>query len=254
MVMTYDQGTPDTAVTTRQMVDSAFPMGRPPSGGWRDIILIYSGGDTVHPWTLAEIKAMPARYRWPCWVRSNPSQVNPLSDAGLFAAWLHGHGVPMGTCVILDLETAIDAAYVSAFNLAMRAAGYKVTKYGSQDFIWKNPKTDGGTYVALPGRNELTTEGDTVARQYAFDGGYDLSIVQGQGLLRLWDTRPPVPPVPARTRLVKGWWLRYDINRIAEKYHVSDAVLVEMNPALRPYVGTGRPVRLKHGQKIRVPA
>lgn len=184
---------------TREMTDSAFPMSHPPAGGWRDIILIYAGGDTPHPWTKAEILSMPSRYRWPCWVRSDPQQVNAAADAAAFIAWLRAHGVPRGTCVILDLEIAVDTLYVNVFNLALRGAGYKVTKYGSQDFIWQNPKTDGGTFVALPGPDKLTTEGDTVARQYAFDGAYDVSIVADQDVLPLWDTRPPSPAVTSHT-------------------------------------------------------
>jgi hypothetical protein len=185
---------------TRQMIDSAFPLGKTPPC---DIILIYAGGDTPHPWTTAEILAMPSRYRWPCWVRSNPSQVNAGVDAALFAAWLHGHHVPQHTCVILDLETAVHAAYVNVFNLALRAAGYKVTKYGSQSTIWANPQTDGGTFVALPGHpNALSTEGDTVATQYAFEGGFDRSIVKDQADLPLWDTRPPTLPLPHRRKVI----------------------------------------------------
>lgn len=182
---------------TREMIDSAYPMKAAPPGGWPDVILIYAGGDTPHPWTTAEILAMPARYRWPCFVRSNPAQVNVVSDVSAFVSWLHAHAVPKGTCVILDLETAVDTAYVTAFNLALRAAGYKVTKYGSQDFIWQNPPTDGGTFVALPGPDVLTTEGDTVARQYGFEGGYDRSVLKDQAALPLWDTKPdPAGPRP----------------------------------------------------------
>jgi hypothetical protein len=179
---------------SRQMSDSAYPMTSPPPGGWRDIILIYAGGDTVHPWTPGEIASMPSRYRWPCFVRSNPSQVSATADANWMINWLRAHNVPHGTCVILDLEIAVDAAYVNTFNAALRAAGYKVTKYGSQNYIWQNPRTDGGTFVALPGGNVLTTEGDTVARQYGFEGGYDLSIALDQGVLPLWDTHPPAAP------------------------------------------------------------
>jgi hypothetical protein len=184
----------------RWMVDSAFPLGSPPTttpdGHTIEVVLIYAGGDTVHPWTQAEISAMPYRYRWPCWVRSDPTQVNAATDAALFAAWLHGHGVPMGTCVILDLEVAVDGSYVTTFNNALHAAGYAVTKYGSQNFIWSNPPTHGGTYVAEPGSDVLGTEGDEVARQYAFLAGRDLSILKGQADLKLWDTKPPDPPPP----------------------------------------------------------
>jgi hypothetical protein len=130
--------------------------------------------------------------------------VNASLDAAQFISWLYAHQVPKGTCVILDLEIAVDAPYVNVFNTELRAAGYKVTKYGSQNYIWENPKTDGGTYVALPGPNVLSTEGDTVARQYAFDGGYDLSIVEDQAVLPLWDARPPVPVGPPYAHYTDG--------------------------------------------------
>lgn len=173
----------------RSMVDSAFPLHTAPKPV-PDCVLIYAGGDTVHPWTTSEIMAMPERYRWPCWVRSNPSQVNALTDARQFVVWLQGHRVPRGTCVILDLETAVNTAYVNTFNLTLRQFGYRVTKYGSQSTIWSNPKTDGGTYLALPGPAELTNEGDEVARQYGFLGDRDLSVLKPQSELPLWDARP----------------------------------------------------------------
>lgn len=180
---------------TRTMIDSAWPVKQDKTIK-ADILLVYVGGDTPHPWTNADITAQPERYIWPTWVRSNPtSALEAGVEAALFVAWLHGHNVPPGVHVILDLETAVNAAYVNTFNLAMRAAGYKCTKYGSQNYIWKNPKTDGGTFVALPGPAVLTTEGDTVARQYAFDGSYDLSVVQPQSQLKLWDVHPPAPVV-----------------------------------------------------------
>ncbi len=60
--------------------------------------------------------------------------------------------------MVLDLEMAVDAHYVNGFNLALRDAGYKTTKYGSRSTIWKNPRTDGGTFVAWPGHpNTLDT-------------------------------------------------------------------------------------------------
>lgn len=180
---------------TRQMVDSAWPLKTQPTP-IADIVLIYAGGDTPHPYTAAEIAAQPNRYRWPCWVRSNPSQVSaPLEDAPAFIKWLQDHDVPKGTCVVLDLEMAVDAHYVNGFNLALRDAGYKTTKYGSRSTIWKNPQTDGGTFVAWPDHPDDFSGaiGDTVAIQYKFAGGYDLSVVKGQADLPLWDTKPPGP-------------------------------------------------------------
>ena len=73
---------------TRQMIDSAYPMKTQPQP-LADIVLIYAGGDTPHPWTTAEILAMPNRYRWPCWVRSNPRAVNAAADAAQFIELAH---------------------------------------------------------------------------------------------------------------------------------------------------------------------
>jgi hypothetical protein len=180
-------------MTTRQMIDSAYPLKTQPQP-LCDIVLIYAGGNTPHPWSKAEIAAQPNRYRWPCWVRSHPTLVDAARDAANCVAWLKDHNVPQHTAVILDLETAIDTRYVNTFNLALRAAGYRVTKYGSRSTIWKNPKTDGGTFVAWPGHpNEMDHTGDTVAVQYLFHGDYDKSIVLGQDKLPLWDTKPEGP-------------------------------------------------------------
>lgn len=215
---------PDTASHLRTMVDSAYPLHNPPSPV-PDIVLIYAGGDTVHPWTPAEIAAMPERFRWPCWVRSNPQEHDPAVDAAQFAHWLAAHAVPKGTSVILDLETAVSAVFVNAFNLAMRAAGYLVAKYGSQSTIWDNPKTSGGTYLALPGPAELTGEGDEIARQYAFDGDHDLSVVDAQDVVPLWDMRPPRKPYLHHADGTRS------LDRIAKDRGTTEAHLVTVSRA-----------------------
>lgn len=256
--------TTPAAQTLLKMEDSAYPVARDQSGV--DVILIYSGGDTPHPWTTTEILNMPARYRWPCWVRSNPQSVNSMVDAASFVAWLHGHGVPMGTCVILDLETAVNTLYVSTFNEVLRSAGFKVTKYGSQSTIWQNPKTDGGTYLALPGNPELTGEGDEVARQYGYDNGYDLSVVRSD--VKLWDVHPPAPPVPPVVP-VAPWrkmivTVPVTIEALAQQHKTSvEAIIWEtciqhprgLGPAERAYIGKGNwAAHLLPGTVIYVPA
>jgi hypothetical protein len=198
----------------RHMVDSAFPLPKDPmmtpDGFPITVLLVYAGGDTPHPWTKAEILNNPYQYVVPTWVRSDPGQVNPELDAALFAAWLKAMEVPVGSHVILDLETAVDHTYVVTFNLAMRALGYKLIKYGSQGFIWENPPTDGGTFTAEPGSDALLTEGDEVMRQYAFLGGDDLSILKGQADLQLWDIKtPPKPPAPANQPVDVAGTARY---------------------------------------------
>jgi len=201
----------------RTMKDSAFPT---KAGPKTDIVLIYVGGDTPHPWTDADIKAMPERYRFPTWVRSNPAQHDGAAEAALFAAWLHSHKVPQGTCVCLDLETAISTIYVQRFNSGMRAAGYKVIKYGSKGSIFKNPQTDGGTFVADPQKDKqpfMDSTGDTVATQYAFDGQYDLSLVRNNKIVPLWDiSKKDIPHV--RSHMTGGSLALYPL---AESLHTT---------------------------------
>lgn len=214
----------------RSMIDFAFPIVPVPVK--TDIVLVYVGGDTPHPWTDSDMHSQPARYRWPTWVRSNPNGATEgATEAAEMIAWLKAHNVPLGVSVILDLETAVDTAYVNAFNSTMAAAGYHTTKYGSSSTIFKNPRTTGGTFVADPtGTPHMYSIGDTVATQYAFDGGYDLSMVEDQTVLDLWDTNPtstepafPVPvPIPAEIAVVLEW------NTVigAESYHYA---LVRVN-------------------------
>jgi hypothetical protein len=177
------------------MVDEAFP----PQEHDADICLVYSGGDTPHAWSKTETDAQSATYRLPTWVRSNPTQVNVAGDIGGFLNWLKAVGAPKGSTVCLDLETAVDTAYVNAFNIGLTDAGYPVMKYGSRGFIFGNPKTSGGTFVADPtGQPHMVTEGDTVATQYLFSGNFDLSLVLKT--VKLWNikgsTPPPPPPPP----------------------------------------------------------
>lgn len=189
------------------MIDAAYPV--VPPQVMTDIVLIYVGGDTPNPMTDAAINRLPQRYRYPTWVRSNPNgAANAAADASLFIAWLLSHKVPAGSHVILDLEVAIDAAYVLTFDAALLKVGYKTTKYGSLDFIFQNPKTSGGTFVANPtGVPHMLTDGDTVATQYLFAGAYDLSLVFDQASLELWDTQSTTPPIPVPPKPIEqsGW-------------------------------------------------
>jgi len=161
------------------MIDSAFPANTVTLHG-ATITLAYIGGDTVHVWTGTEIKDAAARTPliWPCWVRSNPSQVSASADANACVSTLKALGVPKGVSCILDLETAVATGYVNTFNAILTAAGYTTTKYGSQGSIWNNPKTSGGTFIAAPGIAFPITMGDAVATQFDFAGSFDLSWVK----------------------------------------------------------------------------
>lgn len=194
-------------MTFRSMIDAAFPV--VPPQVMTDIVLIYVGGDTPNPMSDAAIAKLPQRYRYPTWVRSNPNGgPQAIADATQFVAWLIDHKVPSGSHVILDLETAVDTAYVMTFDAALLKVGYKTTKYGSLSSIWQNPKTSGGTFVANPtGVPHMLSEGDTVATQYDFAGAYDLSLVFNQADLQLWDTQSTTTPTPVPPKQIQqsGW-------------------------------------------------
>jgi peptidoglycan hydrolase-like protein with peptidoglycan-binding domain len=181
-------------MTDRSMIDSAYPLHPEPV---KDITLAYIGGDTPHSWTAAEIQALPSRWVWPCWVRSDPSLVTVAVDAAACIHRLHQLRVPHGTSVILDLETAVDGLFVDTFTAELKVAGYLVTKYGSMDFIFRNPETTCGTFVADPtGSPHMVSVGDTVATQYAFLGTRDLSLVKDNATVPLWEINPVQPPPP----------------------------------------------------------
>jgi hypothetical protein len=245
-------------MTLLKMEDSAYPVTRDQSGV--DVILIYSGGDTIHPWTHTEILDMPARWRLPTWVRSNPQSVNAMVDAASFLAWLHGFGTPIGSTVCLDLETAVNTLYVTTFNNVLHDGGYPVMKYGSQSTIWQNPRTHGGTFLALPGPAELTGEGDEVARQYAFDGDYDLSVIESS--VKLWDVHPPaVKPGQWRKIVVtvpvslKGLAERHKTNEAAILWETSIQHPRGLGPMERAYFDAGDwNAHMKPGTVVYVPA
>lgn len=181
-------------MSTREMIDSAYPLHPEPH---KPITLVYIGGDTPHAWTAAEIRALPSRWVLPTWVRSDPQDVNPAGDADACIARLRDLGVPKGTTVCLDLEVAINAGYVDTFNRLLTEAGYRVLKYGSGSrngtgFIWNNPKTSGGTFIAAPDHDpNIPNVGDCVAVQYDFAGSYDLSTVKDQATVPLFEINPP---------------------------------------------------------------
>jgi hypothetical protein len=101
----------------------------------------------------------------PIWVRSNPASAAEGAAEGQAAvAAMQALGVPPairrvkrtwywpfrrvevvtpGNAVALDLETAVNPAYVEAFNAAVKAAGYVTWVYGSGDFVVQNPACAG---------------------------------------------------------------------------------------------------------------
>lgn len=171
--------------------DAAYP---PPIPPVTDVVCLYGGGDTPHIWSMVEIARQKARYRLPIWVRSNPAQASALTDASNFLAWLRSIGCPSGVATVLDLETAINASYVTAFCAQMHRFDYLVLPYGSSSTLFRNPVCD-GYFVALPGAQAIPT--DCVGVQYGQGGGGAWDLDWFADDLPLWDMQPtPVHLTP----------------------------------------------------------
>lgn len=168
------------------LYDAAFP--NPAVDPNVDGCLVYIGGDTPHVWTDAEIAAGHGRYRVPVYVRSNPQNADPIGDAGQAIAWLDAHSVPKGVVVVLDLETAVDPAYVLAFGNRLHQAGYLVWPYGSKSTLFKNPALD-GYFVADYTQVEHQFNGTVMTQWSDANSNYDLEDTTV--LSALWDYSPP---------------------------------------------------------------
>lgn len=164
-----------------RMYDAAYPPLSPPR--W-EVAAGYIGGNTPHVWTRSEWAAQLAPYRLPIWVRSDGG--DPQRDADSAVTMLEVLGAPKGCAVALDLETRVDAAFVSTFNNIVVADGYKVLKYGSLSTIFQNPHTYGTWVADWTGRVEQ--DGGAVATQFASDEmlgtDYDASVIDAS--VPLW--------------------------------------------------------------------
>ena len=177
-------------MTTLTGYDASEPPANPPA---TDVVGFYIGGDTPHVWTPAEIARQTARYRLPIWVRSNPYGVVYVNDSAACVAALKAIQAPRGTCVVLDLETAVDVDYCNTMGWDLAANGYTALVYGSSSTLFKNPKL-GGYWVAL-GEGPLVIPANCVGAQWGGPAAWDNDLFIDT--LALWDTRPgQIPPSP----------------------------------------------------------
>ena len=169
---------------TLLFVDNAFPLPVYPKA---DGIAFYIGGDTPHVWTLAEVKATPYRYRLPIYVRSNPQNADPHTDASIALDVLARYGAPKGTLVALDFETAVDVQYVATWSEIILTHGYRGILYGSENFVHKNNMPDGLYWGADWTKVNHIVPGDA-GTQWISLAAIDESTFQSN--LPLWDTMP----------------------------------------------------------------
>lgn len=163
----------------RNIVDMAYPTASHPTA---DIVGFYIGGDTPHVWTdeppHREISTYAPDGKLPIWVRSNPTNASEgKAEARIVIAWLKAHNVPYGMTVVLDLEIAINASYVNAFNSEVEHAGYHVMKYGSLSTIARNPRTFatwGAWWIGHP-PSSMPSGYDAI--QYQNSQDWDMSVI-----------------------------------------------------------------------------
>jgi hypothetical protein len=172
---------------TVKMFDAAFPPKVAPAG--YSVAAGYIGGDTPHVWTAAEWARFPKLHKLPIFTRSDPGKANAANDAFTALRQLYNIGAPRGIAVALDLEEAVDAGYVDAFQRAMNWAYYFVWCYGSASTVFRNPPAN-GYWVAdyKAGRAPyMYNHANVRATQYTDGTAYDSSLVAPwQYAYRLW--------------------------------------------------------------------
>lgn len=148
-------------------------------------------GDAFHPWSKADWGRFPHNKKLPIMVQSNPGTAGGGESDGLLTIeHLYQLGARPGVYTALDLETAVDPAYVTAYGKVLRFFRYKVLVYGSSGFVFNNPPLD-GYWVAAPssdGKPYEFNHPEVVATQYALDvsPGYDSSAVRWSTQLGQW--------------------------------------------------------------------
>lgn len=163
----------------RFMWDAAYPGSVSPANvASCTVVAGYIGGDTPHIWTGAEWAATTHAqpYRLPIFVRSDPGNADPVMDVMTAVSWLHANAVPTGATIALDLETAVNPAYIRSFDAELKRDGYQTMIYGSSSTIFQNPMPSGGIWAAR-WNGDPTIPAGAVAVQYEEATSYDLSAI-----------------------------------------------------------------------------
>jgi len=130
--------------------DSAYPPATYPTTvaagkveGWG----FYIGGDTPHVWSDAEVAELKHHYTrlLPIYTRSAPQgPAQGTADGKAAVARAMALGVPHGSAIMFDLETAVNAGYCDAAQYEIEQGGYVMIDYGSASTVTGNPRPAGG--------------------------------------------------------------------------------------------------------------
>lgn len=203
--MSYILGFHRSVAKVTETIDAGGDAAYPPPGGkypaGEKVGAFYIGGDTPHVWSVAEINTMAGGvdYLLPIYVRSNPGAVPAASDAAAAKAHLNAIGAPSTCAVVLDLETAVDAAYTAEFAKAVLP--HLSVTYGSSGPLFGNNHPP--YWVAEPGTPHPDPR--AVGTQYAWDHFYDLSWWDAAFVsTHFWATKPTPPPVGPFKQVATG--------------------------------------------------
>jgi hypothetical protein len=172
---------------TVKMFDASTPPKVAPAG--YSVAAGYIGGDTPHVWTAAEWARFSKLHKLPIFTRSNPGQANGVNDGFAALRQLYNIGAPRGIAVAIDLEEAVNAAYVNAFAAVMHYAGNYTWCYGSASTVFRNPACNGYWAADYLDSREpyMYNHPDIRATQYTDGTEYDSSLVTSWNYAyRLW--------------------------------------------------------------------
>ena len=151
----------------------------------------YIGGNTPHVWTGDEWRRFAQLYQAPIWV--GYLEDDPAGHARDAVARMRSLGWSAGLeggntrACILDFETEIDPAWVDAFAIIVRAAGYQTMPYGSQSTIMHDPQRAGRWIALYNDLPVLTGDPAAVGHQFRADVPWsntqvDLSVWAAEAL------------------------------------------------------------------------
>jgi hypothetical protein len=166
------------------MFDASTPPEHAPDGmlavaGYIGIAGAPGEPDTPHIWTYEEWRRFPKLKKLPIFTRSDPASAHPHADAFNALRALFGLGVPRGSDVGWDLETAVNADYLRAVCQVMHWAGYRVWPYGSASTVFGNPACDGYWVADWTGVPHMHDHAEVRATQWKGGPGlaYDSSVI-----------------------------------------------------------------------------
>jgi hypothetical protein len=148
---------------------------------------------TPHKWARADWAGFAGVRKYPMFVGSPAvgAHGDPWVEADECIEALFDVGARRGCVVGLDMETAVDSAYVLGFWHVLAWAGYPLWVYGSAATVFSNPACDGYDVADWTGVPHLYPRKFVRATQYAGSsqsgGPWDLRVIRWwQWRHRLW--------------------------------------------------------------------